>query len=228
MESRELAKELGKLKVELMEMAAHVERNISDSIAALIERDANQLAGIAGRDPEVDLMEIQIDRACHHLLVRFRPVGSDLRFLAIALKLVKDLERVGDLAVDIAKYASMMIHEVPPKEVVDVSTMARIALRMLTQSLDAIVRGDLEQANQVIKDDDEVDRLHDLIFKELSDLMKNDPTKISQSVCLLYINNFVERIGDHSSNIAEMVIFMIAGKDVRHLEKIKPLREKSN
>ena len=223
MESRDLAKELGELKIELMEMAAHVERNISDTITALIERDLDRLAEIPGRDPVVDLREIKIDRRCHHLLVRFRPVGSDLRLLATALKIVKDLERVGDLAADIAKYAAVIVPEVPLRGVIDVSSMARIALRMLKNSLDAFVQGNVEQARQVIRDDDEVDRLHDVVFSELSDLMKSDPAKTPQAACLLYINNFVERIGDHSSNIAEMVIFMVAGEDVRHLEKVKHL-----
>ncbi len=223
MQSRELHKELGELKIELLEMATHVERNISETITALIERDSDRLAEIPGRDPMVDLMEIQIDRRCHHLLVRFRPVASHLRFLATALKIVKDLERVGDLAGDISKYAAVVVQEVPLPKVIDVSTMARSALRMLKSSLDAFVRGDVDLARQVIRDDDEVDRLHDVIFEELSELMESEPAKTPQAASLLYINNFVERIGDHSSNIAEMVIFMVAGEDVRHLEKVKPL-----
>ena len=219
----ELKSELEQIKLELLEMAAHVERNISDAVSALTERDRGLAATVPKRDPVIDLMEIEIDRHCHGALARFRPVASDLRFLATALKIVKDLERVGDLAGDICKHATRVLEEVPPKELVEASSMARIAVLMLHKALDAFVHRDVNLARQVIADDDEVDRLHDLVFDELCTMMARESDKVVQATHLLYITNFLERVGDHSCNIAEMVIFMVDGADVRHYEKVRPL-----
>ena len=220
---QKLNNSLEDIKLELLEMAAHVERNISDAVLALVEKDKELAEAVPKRDPVVDLMEISVDRHCHGALARFRPIGSDLRFLATALKIVKDLERVGDLAGDICKHATKVFDNLPSKELVEASTMARIAVRMLGRALDAFVNRDVDLAREVMADDDEVDRLHDLVFESLCTVMRRESDKIVSATNLLYISNFLERVGDHSANIAEMVIFMVDGADVRHFEKVKPL-----
>ena len=220
---RKLKNALEDIKLELLEMAAHVERNISDAVLALTEKDKGLAETVPKRDPVVDLMEISVDRHCHGALVSFRPVGSDLRFLATALKIVKVLERVGDLAGDICKHATKVFENPPSRELVEASTMARIAVKMLGRALDAFVNRDVSLAREVMADDDEVDRLHDLVFESLCTVMRRESDKIVSATHLLYISNFLERVGDHSANIAEMVIFMVDGADVRHFEKVKPL-----
>jgi len=219
---QKLKNSLENIKLELLEMAAHVERNISDAVLALIEKDKELAEAVPQRDPVVDLMEISLDRHCHGALT-LRPIGSDLRFLATALKIVKDLERVGDLAGDICKHATKVFDDFPSRELVETSTMARIAVRMLGRALDAFVNRDVSLAREVMDDDDEVDRLHDLVFESLCTAMRHESDKIASATHLLYIANFLERVGDHSANIAEMVIFMVDGADVRHFEKVKPL-----
>lgn len=220
---RKFHEELEELKEQLLRMSAKVERNIGDAIQAVIQRDRALAQDVKRRDPEIDLAEVQIDEYCLSMLALHQPVARDLRFLATALKIVKDLERIGDHASDICQQALVAMDALVHKELVDLPEMARAAQQMLKRALDAFVRRDVELARQVIRDDNQVDLLHEKILTELIEAMVNSPQDITSLTHLVYINKYLERIGDHSSNIAEMVVFMVEGKDIRHLEKIKRL-----
>lgn len=220
---RKFHEDLERLKEQLLSMSAKVERNIGDAIEALIRRDRKLAEDVRERDPEIDLAEIQIDEHCLDLLALHQPVARDLRFITTALKIVKDLERIGDHAKDISKQALAVMSGLPPRNLADLPDMANAAQRMLKRALDAFVNHDVELAQEVIKGDVQVDQLHDRILNELIDLMVQDPETIGPLTHLIYINKYLERIGDHSCNVAEMVVFMVEGKDIRHLEKIRKL-----
>ncbi len=217
--------ELDSLKRQLLEMGAKVERNIGDAIKALLQRDGRLAEEVRQRDPEIDLTEIEIDQQCLNLLALHQPVARDLRFIATAMKIVKDLERIGDMAKDIAQRALAVIHEEPIRGIDEFPQLAECAQKMLTKALDSFVHQDVELARQVIKDDDVVDELHDRVFSDLIVLMIRDSHKIARATHLIYVTKYLERIGDHSSNMAEMVVFMVKGEDIRHLEKIRKLVE---
>lgn len=213
------------MKQELLRMGSQVERNIGDAIQALIRRDPALAEEVRGRDPEIDLTEILIDQHCLNLLALHQPVARDLRFIATAMKIVKDLERIGDMSKDICLRALAVISEPPIPGLEEFPELADCAKKMLTKALDAYVRSDVELANEVIADDDRVDELHDRVFSDLIVVMIRDREKIAQATHLIYVTKYLERIGDHSSNMAEMVIFMVKGEDVRHMEKIRKLVE---
>jgi phosphate transport system protein len=221
---RKFEEELEELKQELLEVGAKIERNIADAIQALVERDPRLAAAVAGRDPEIDLAEIRIDEHCLSVLALRQPVARDLRFIATALKIVKDMERIGDMAKDIAGHAESLAREVPLEIAPDIPILARSAQGMLNKALDAFVNRDPEMARAVIRDDDVVDELHRQVIDETIQLMLEKRDLIGPYTQLLYITKYLERIGDHSSNIAEMVVFMVEGKDIRHHEKIKGMR----
>jgi phosphate transport system protein len=221
---RKFEEELKELKQELLEVGAKIERNIADAIQALVERDARLAVAVAGRDPEIDLAEIRIDEHCLSLLALRQPVARDLRFIATALKIVKDMERIGDMAKDIAEYAESLAREAPLEIAADIPTLARSAQVMLNKALDAFVSRDPELARAVIRDDDVVDGLYRVAIDETIQLMLEQRDLIGPYTQLLYVTKYLERIGDHSCNIAEMVVFMVEGKDIRHFEKIKSMR----
>ncbi|MBI4447198.1 MAG: phosphate signaling complex protein PhoU [Acidobacteria bacterium] len=223
---RHFLDELDQLKKQLLMMSAHVERNIGDAIQAFIRRDYQLAEQVRNRDPEIDLAEIRIDEHCMSMLALYQPVARDLRFITTALKIVKDLERIGDHAADIAKQALAAMADLPIQGVPDLSAMTGSAQQILKKALDAFVKADVKLAWQAIQYDDEVDRLHEKNLNALIALMIKDPPSVSQAIHLIYVNKYLERIGDHSSNIAEMVIFMVEGKDIRHLEKIKRLSKR--
>ena len=220
---RKFQEELDSLKRLLLSMGAKVEENIGDAIQALIERDQSLSEEILTRDPEIDLIEIQIDEQCISMLALRQPVARDLRFIATAFKIVKDLERVGDMAVDISERAIELGKFPPIKPYVDLPIMAKAAQEMLKGALDSFVRLDADRAREITIQDDKVDELHDLIFNELVELMVADKSIAEPAMHLLNVNKYLERIGDHRCNIAEMVVFMVQGKDIRHLQNIKKL-----
>lgn len=218
--------ELDSLKRQLLEMGAKVERNIGDAIQALIRRDGALAEEVRLRDPEIDLTEIQIDQHCLNILALHQPVARDLRFIATALKIVKDLERIGDMSKDICNRALAVLEEEPIRSLVEFPHLALCAQKMLKKALDAFVRQDVALAHEVLRDDDEVDELHDRVFSDLIVAMIRDSSKIARATHLIYVTKYLERIGDHSCNMAEMVIFMVKGEDIRHMEKIRKLVER--
>lgn len=223
-----LQEELDALKQRLLEMAARVEQNIELAVNGLRDRNEIALASVVDHDAEVDIAELQIDEACIALLAKQQPVGRDLRFIATALKIVKDLERVGDIAKNIAKHGLSLFREHSPVTYPgDLSRMTRVVRTLLHQALDAFVRQDPILARRVIAGDDEVDQLHRQNVSYLIKLMVEDSSLISPMTQYLAVNKFLERIGDHSSNIAAMVVYMVEGRDIRHPKKQQRMREAS-
>lgn len=220
---RKFQEELDDLKQQLLSMGAKVEKNIADAISALINRDRNLAQDVLTRDPEIDSMEVHIDEECFSVLALRQPVARDLRFITTALKIVKDMERIGDMAVDIAERALEIMKEPPIKPYVDLPIMAESAQNMLRRALEAFINRDVVLARQVCADDDQVDDLHDRIFDELTQIMVRNPNTVEQASYLIHVIKYIERIGDHSANVAEMVVFMVEGQDIRHFQKLKGL-----
>lgn len=216
---RTLAKELDLLKQQLLDMAARVEQNIEAAILGLGSRDVEGLEKVIAHDTEIDLAELKIDEKCLSLLALRQPVARDLRFIVTALKIVKDIERIGDIAKNIAKHGIGISRERAVQFPDDMGKMASAAKRLLRCALDAFVQEDVGLARQVIRGDDSVDSLHRSNVNHFIDSMMADPASVGPVTQLLSVNKLLERIGDHSSNIAAMVVFMIEGRDVRHPKK---------
>jgi len=214
--SKHYEQELRALKDKLLLMSHKAEEMISDSIRSLVERRSSLAENVIARDDEIDKLEIEIDNLCYEILALEQPVARDLRFIATALKIVKDIERIGDIAVNIAERALELIQEVELKRLVDLPIMAEAAQKILKESLDAFVNSDAELAEKVIFNDNVVDDMYEQIFRELLTYMLEDPRSISRAIKLIFIAKHLERVGDHSANIAEMVIFLVRGQDIRH------------
>jgi len=224
--SKHFDEQLDALKQSILRMATMVERAISLSISALVQADTALANQVIASDPHVDKLEIEIDNASLELLALRQPVARDLRFITTSLKIVKDLERVGDLAVDIAERALEVNCRPEMKLLPDYPLMAEAAQKMLKDALDAFVNQDVELAQNVLYADDYVDMLNEKLFRDLLLYMTEHPSDILCASHLMFVAKYLERVGDHSSNIAEMVIFMVEGRDIRHLEKIARLEEK--
>ena len=214
--SKHYEQQLRILKEKLLLMSHKAEQMISDSIRALVERRPALAEDVIRRDDDLDLLEIEIDNLCYEILALEQPVARDLRFIATALKIVKDLERIGDIGVNIGERAIELIQEPELKKLVDLPIMAEAAQKILKDSLDAFVNSDAGLAEQVIARDNVVDDLYEQIFRELLTYMLEDPRSISRAIKLIFIAKHLERVGDHSANIAEMVVFLVRGQDIRH------------
>ena len=212
--------QLRELKDKLLLMSHNAEQMISDAIRALVERRPVLAEDVIARDDGVDQLEVAIDNLCYEVLALEQPVARDLRFIATALKIVKDLERIGDIAVNIAERGLELIQEPELKRLVDLPIMAEAAQKILKESLDAFVNSDTELAEKVIVNDNVVDDLYEQIFRELLTYMLEDPRSISRAIKLIFIAKHLERVGDHSANIAEMVIFLVRGQDIRHATRL--------
>jgi phosphate transport system protein len=208
--------ELNELKQSILEMGGKVELMIANSVKSLVDRDTPLAERTIAFDHEVNAAEMAIDERCLELLALRQPAARDLRFITIALKIVTDMERIGDKCANIAKRARELNKEPPLKPYIDIPRMAHWVEVMVKEALDAFVRGDSDLAIKVCKDDSLVDDLNNQIQRELLTFMIEDPTTISRAMKLNYISKSLERIADHATNIAEMVIFMVKGKDIRH------------
>lgn len=204
------------LKDKLLLMSHQAEQMISDAMRALAERRPSLAEEVISRDDTLDKLEVEIDTLCYEILALEQPVASDLRFIATALKIVRDIERIGDTAVNIAERARELIQEPELKKLLALPIMGQAAQRILKDSLDAFVNSDADLAERVIKEDKDVDDLYEQIFRELLTYMIEDTRNISRAIKLIFIAKHLERVGDHSSNIAEMVVFMVRGQDIRH------------
>lgn len=212
--------ELGQLRAYVLEMGGLVEEQIAHAIRALIDRDEALARQTIERDHTVNRLDVEIDELCIRLLALRQPAARDLRLITTALKITTDLERIGDLAAHTAERALELMQELPIKPYIDLPRMADLARGMLHQSLDAFVREDAELALAVCESDDPLDKLHAQLFRELLSYMVEDPTTISRAMRLLFVSKNLERIGDHATNIAEMVIFMVRGRSIRHLDAV--------
>jgi phosphate transport system protein len=208
--------ELEDLRKELLTMAGLVELAVHQSILSLTERDPDRAQqGLVG-EARINQLEIQIDERATRLLALHQPMAGDLRFLTAAIKINNDLERMGDLAVNIVERSLSLISRPPVKPMIDIPRMAQLAESMVRDSLDSFVKRDAELARGVLVSDDAVDDLRDSITKELIGFMEKDPSTVSRALDLILVARNLERIADHATNIAEDVLFLIQGVDVRH------------
>jgi phosphate transport system protein len=208
--------ELRLLKEDLLAMGGMAEEQVRAAIAALVERERDALAEIEAGDEPINRLQVEIDGLAFRLLALHQPMAVDLRTIVAAIKINGDLERVGDLAVNIAQAAGRYLDHAPVKPLVDLPRMAAIAQRMLREALDSYVRRDARLAESVLAQDDDLDALKTQVFRELLTYMLEDPTTIAASLELILISRHLERIGDHATNIAEDVIFIVSARDVRH------------
>jgi phosphate transport system protein len=213
---RHFAIELEELNHKLLEMAGLVESAINRSVRSMVDQDRGLAEQVIRDEPKINSMEMEIDGMVTRLLALRQPVARDLRFLTAALKINTDLERMGDLAQHIAERSLSLMHHPLVKPMVDIPSMAVLVQSMLLNCLDAFVKGDEALARSVLLADDEVDRLRDAVYTELLGTMQRDPTVVSAAVDLIFVARNLERIGDHATNIAEDVVFLIKGVDVRH------------
>jgi phosphate transport system protein len=214
---REYEAELTRLHEQLLLMGAQVEEMIAGSMRALTGRDSELARRMIDRDHQVNRLEVEIDELCLRILAKRQPVASDLRFITIALKLVTDLERIGDLVVNICERVIELNLEPTLKPYVDLPKMAETVRAMVRDALDAFVAADATRAREVIEHDRTIDAYYAQIFRELLTYMMEDPRNIYRAIRAQSIAKYLERIGDHATNLAEMVVFMVAGKDIRHL-----------
>ena len=208
--------ELEQLKARLLEMGGLAEDRVRSAVKALVDRDPALMEEVLGGDAPINQLHIEIDRRCVKLLALHQPMAVDLRAVLSAVKINTDLERVGDLAINIAEAARQYVGHVPVKKLIDIPRMATIAQSMLRDALDAFVRRDTELAQHVLNEDDALDALKTQIFRELLTYMLADPATIEPALDLILVSRHLERIGDHATNVAEDVIFMVSARDVRH------------
>ena len=213
---RNFHEELEGLKQTLLAMGGLVEDQIRRAMQALLERDDGIAQDVIERDRQVNAYDVEVDEQCVNLLALHQPAAGDLRFITTAMKIVTDLERIGDQAVNIAQRALELNREPQLKPYIDLPRMADRAQRMVKESLDAFVAGDTALARQVCAEDAEVDALKEQIFRELLTFMMEDPRTVSRAIRVILISRFMERVADHATNIAEMVIYLVEGKMVRH------------
>jgi phosphate transport system protein len=214
--SHHFQEELEQLKSRLLEMGGLAEERVRRAVHGLAERDTDEIDLVLGGDEPINRLHIEVDNRCFRLLALHQPVAADLRAIVAAVKINTDLERVGDLAVNIAEAARRYAMHAPVKKLIDIPRMAGIAQVMLRDALDAYVRRDTVLAQQVLDEDDELDALKTQVFRELLTYMLQDPATIEPALDLILISRHLERIGDHATNVAEDVIFMVSAKDVRH------------
>jgi phosphate transport system protein len=213
---RHFQEELEQLKTRLLEMGGLAEDRVRTAVESLVSRDPAMVDRVISGDGPINRLHIEIDNRCFTMLALHQPMAVDLRAIVSAVKINTDLERVGDLAVNIAEAAIRYLKHPPVKELIDIPRMATIAQAMLRDALDAYVRRDLAMAEAVLNEDDTLDALKTQVFRELLTYMLSDPSKIEPALDLILISRHLERIGDHATNVAEDVIFMVSARDVRH------------
>ena len=217
---RAFEEQLGQLRTAVLEMGGLVEEQIGQAVRALTQRDEALAHATIERDHTVNRFDVEIDDLSLKLLALRQPAARDLRLITTTLKITTDLERIGDMATHIAERAIELAAEVPIKPYIDIPRMADVARDMLRRSLDAFVREDTELALSVCLADDTIDQLHEQLFRELLSYMVENPATVSRAMRLLFVSKYLERVGDHATNIAEMVIFMVKGRSIRHLDKL--------
>jgi phosphate transport system protein len=210
--------ELKELKEKLLHEGGLVERAIRDAIKALVERYSDLAQKVIEDDEVINAKEVEIDEFCLKLLALRQPAARDLRLITTAIKINYDLERIGDMAVNICERVLELNHEPQLKPYIDLPAMAETVQLMLKESLDAFVREDVDLARKVKEQDEKVDQVLEQMFRELLTYMMQDLKTISRAARLLFISKYLERMADHAVNIAELVIFMVEGKIIRHVK----------
>ena len=220
---RHVDQELKILNQEILQMGAFAEEAIYKSIEALKNKDGKLAESVIANDNNVDKLELAIDEKCIDLIARYQPMAKDLRFITTGMKINAELERIADIAVDIAQRTLELVDKPLLKPLVDIPKLASVAQNMVKMSIDSFIKGDIELAKKVLLSDPEANELRDLIQKELTeDYMVKDSSSVPRAVQLLLIVRFLERICDHTTNIAEDVIYMVQAQVVKHHpEKLK-------
>ena len=215
---RHYEEQLKSLHQHILEMGGLVEKQIAHAIQALVQRDSDLARETIERDHAVNRMDVEVDDLCLRLLALHQPAARDLRLITTGLKITTDLERIGDMAQNLCERVLELNEEPQLKPFIDIPKMAEIAQRMLRQSLDAFVHEDTELALKVCNEDDIIDALNNQLFRELLSYMAENPQTVTRATRLLFISKYLERIADHATNIAELVVFMVKGKSIRHLD----------
>ncbi|MDF2591960.1 MAG: phoU [Clostridia bacterium] len=205
-------KELQELHLLMLKMCTEVEEALINTVYALKNQDINMAQAVIDGDDVIDDLEYVIEERCLKLIALQAPMAKDLRFIATAMKIITDLERIADHAVDISKITIRLADETYIKELIDIPRMGEIATKMIKESIDAYVNQDAEKAKEVAKIDDEIDALHKQIFRELLLIMMEDPKKISQATNFLFVSKSIERIGDYVTNICERIIYAVTSE----------------
>ena len=213
---RHFQEELDVLKSRLLEMGGLAEQRVRRAVQGLAEREHDLIESVLIGDEPINALQLEIDDRCLKLLALHQPMATDLRAVMAAVKINTDLERVGDLAVNIAEAAKRYAMHPPVKKLIDIPKMADIAQAMLRDALDSYVKRDMALARQVLHQDDSLHALKTQIFRELLSFMLKDPSTIEAALDLILVSRHLERIGDHATNVAEDVIFMVSARDVRH------------
>jgi len=215
--SRRYDQDLERLRERILAMGGNLVGMIKETLRALVERDSAAAKRMIEYDHEINRQEVMIDELSLNIIALRQPAARDLRFITLALKVSTDLERIGDLCVNIAERTLELNEEPQLKPYIDLPKMAEAAEGMIVDALEAFLRGDAKLAEEVTRRDDFVDQLNVQVFRELLTFMMEDPKTITRATRLMFIGKYLERMGDHATNIAEMVIFMVKGKDIRHM-----------
>ena len=211
-------RQLKKLNDELIDMGSMIEKSIEKALVALVTQNVEKAQEVIAYDLEIDRQEREIESLCMKLLLQQQPVARDLRLISSALKMITDMERIGDQAADIAELAIFMAEKPYIKELKHITQMGQETMVMVVTSVDAFVEKDLEKAQEVLAHDDIVDQLFDAVKSELIEMIHQDKEIGEQATDLLMVSKYFERIGDHATNIAEWVIYSITGEHEKNIE----------
>ncbi|MEO5630259.1 MAG: phosphate signaling complex protein PhoU [Nitrospiraceae bacterium] len=216
MTQRHFDEELSDLKTKLLRMAGQAEDQIDQALTALVTRDSTLARQVIERDHQVNALDVEIDEECIQLLALHQPAARDLRLVTTAMKIATELERISDLAENVCERAIELNEEPQLKPYIDIPLMGKMARGMVKESIDAFVKDDAALARKVLTNDDYVDDLMEQLFRELLSFMLEDTRTISRAIRLSFIAKYLERIADHATNIAELVVYLVEGKIIRH------------
>jgi phosphate transport system protein len=209
-------KELARLNDLILKMGALVEESIVNSVESLKKMDTVLAEKVVRNDDAIDQVELETDDLCLELLATQQPMATDLRFITTGMRIGSDLERIGDLAVDIAQWTIEMSGQPLLKPLVDIPKMAELASRMVRRALDAFVKRDPRVIGELWQDEEQADRYRDMVYDELVELMQHDPKNAARALPLIIISRHLERMSDHATNIGEDVVYMVEGKVIKH------------
>ncbi len=213
---RHFDEELKTLKEKILRMGAMVEEQIANAIKSLVERNSDLARQTVANDHRVNALDVEIDDDSVRLIALHQPMAKDLRFITTAMKISTELERMSDLAENISERAIELNEEPQLKPYIDIPRMAEHAQRMVKEALDAFVNRNVDLAWKVIRDDDFIDDLTHQIFRELLSFMLEDPHTVTRAIRITFVSKYLERIADHATNIAELVVYLVEGKIIRH------------
>jgi phosphate transport system protein len=225
MTQRHFDEELADLKTKLLRMAAQTEDQIDQALTALVTRDSALAREVIERDHQINALDVEIDEESIRLLALHQPAARDLRLVTTAMKIATELERISDLSENVSERVIELNEEPQLKPYIDIPMMGNMARTMVKHSIDAFVKDDAQLARKVLADDDYVDDLMEQLFRELLSFMLEDTRTISRAIRLSFIAKYLERMADHATNIAELVVYLVEGKIIRHTTPSAPPKE---